>query len=261
MARVLVQGASRGIGLQFCRHILKAKPESVVIATCRNPDTASELLGLQSQYDRRLRIMSLDVTKEHDVKTVSELVGSQPGGLDLLINSAGMLHPSGKGETSLKDVTPEGLLATFQLNTIGPLMMARYFYPLLAIGGAAFGKQATEKKRKHNGVLVNMSAKVGSTTLNGLGGWYSYRLSKAALNMATKNLSIELGRGQKKIICLSLHPGTVDTDLSRPYHKGVPKEQLFSSEHSVNCLMNIIENATLEDSGKFFNWSGEAIQY
>jgi NAD(P)-dependent dehydrogenase (short-subunit alcohol dehydrogenase family) len=86
-------------------------------------------------------------------------------------------------------------------------------------------------------------------------------MSKAALNMATKNLSIELGRGQKKVICLSLHPGTVDTDILRPYHKNVPKEKRFSTEHSVNCLMKIIENATLEDSGKFFNWSGDVIQY
>ena len=86
----------------------------------------------------------------------------------------------------------------------------------------------------------------------GLGGWYSYRLSKAALNMSTKNLSLELGRGRRKVICISLHPGTVDTDLSRPYHQNVPN--LFSIEHSVNSMMAVIDSLTVEDTGKFFTY-------
>ena len=86
-------------------------------------------------------------------------------------------------------------------------------------------------------------------------------MSKAALNMATKNLSIELGRGKKKIICVSLHPGTVDTDLSRPYHKNVAAEKLFSTEYSVNCLMSIIENLTVEQSGNFFSWDGTQLPF
>ena len=91
-------------------------------------------------------------------------------------------------------------------------------------------------------------------SLTGLGGWYSYRMSKAALNMATKNLSIELGRGSRKVICVSLHPGTVNTDLSRPYHKNVPEGKLFSVEYSVDCLMTIINNLKAKDTGKFFVW-------
>ena len=86
----------------------------------------------------------------------------------------------------------------------------------------------------------------------GLGGWYSYRMSKAALNMVTKNTSIELGRGKKKVICVSLHPGTVDTALSRPYHKNV--KNLFSTEDSVKRLMNVIDSLALEDTGKFFTY-------
>ena len=95
----------------------------------------------------------------------------------------------------------------------------------------------------------------------GLGGWYSYRLSKAALNMTTKNLSLEFGRGRKKVICISLHPGTVDTDLSRPYHKNVPAANLFSAEHSVNLLMNIINGLTIKDTGKFMNWNGSELPF
>lgn len=79
--------------------------------------------------------------------------------------------------------------------------------------------------------------------------------------MATKNLSIELGRGKRKVLCLSLHPGTVDTDLSRPYHRNVPAGNLFSVEHSVDCMFKVIENAKYEDSGKFFNHDGSVIAF
>ena len=88
--------------------------------------------------------------------------------------------------------------------------------------------------------------------LSALGGWYSYRLSKAALNMATKNLSIELGRGKKKVTCIALHPGTVDTDLSRAYHKSVPK--LFSTEESVRMMLEVIDSLSIDDSGKLFTY-------
>ena len=79
--------------------------------------------------------------------------------------------------------------------------------------------------------------------------------------MANKNLSIELGRGKRKVVCLALHPGTVNTDLSRPYHKNVPKDQLFTAEYSVAALMDIIDGATYAKSGKFFSWNGSEIPF
>lgn len=93
----------------------------------------------------------------------------------------------------------------------------------------------------------------------GLGGWYSYRLSKAALNMSTRNLSLELGRGRRKVICISLHPGTVDTNLSRPYHKNVPN--LFSVEQSVDSMMTVINSLTVEDTGKFFTYDRTVLPF
>ena len=98
-------------------------------------------------------------------------------------------------------------------------------------------------------------------TVVGLGGWYSYRMSKAALNMATKNLSIELGRGSRKVICVALHPGTVDTDLSRPYHKGVPADKLFSTEYCVNKLIEIINQLQFIQSGKYYSWDGNELPF
>ncbi|XP_070540472.1 C-signal-like [Ptychodera flava] len=259
-SNALVQGASRGIGLQFCRTLLARN--AVVFATCRNPEQANELKGLQQQYGRNINILQLDVTKEGDIQNAAKYVEqNSEGKLDLLINCAGMLHTSGRGETSLRDVSHQALSTTFSTNAFGPVLMAKYFGAMMKKGSGSFGRQPAEKGKQHSSVLVNMSAKVGSITDNALGGWYSYRMSKAALNMATKNLSIELGRGRNKVICVSLHPGTVDTDLSRPYHKGVPKDKLFSTEYSVDCLMKIIDNLDSQQTGKYFSWDGQEMPF
>ncbi|XP_078589066.1 C-signal-like [Branchiostoma floridae x Branchiostoma japonicum] len=261
MPACLVQGASRGIGLQFCRHLLRGVPNSTVIATCRNPGGATELQTLQAEFPSTLHVVPLDVVDEGSIQRAASEVQQHHGrGVDLLINCAGILHPSGRGETSLRDVSSQGLSTTFSTNAIGPLLVAKYFSPLLQKGTGAFGQHGSNK-RTHAAVMANLSAKVGSTTDNGLGGWYSYRMSKCALNMATKNLSIELGRGKNKVICVSLHPGTVDTDLSRPYHKNVPNDKLLSTERSVQCLMDFVNGLTMQHTGKFFTWEGKEMPF
>ncbi|KAK7110019.1 C-signal-like [Littorina saxatilis] len=255
----LVQGASRGIGLGFCRALLAKSSNTSVIATCRNPTAASELQSLQQQHPQQLSVLQLDVTDSRQIEEASKVVGDKYGHVDLMINSAGMLHPTGRGETGLKDVSAEGLDITLRTNAVGPLVMAKHFAPLLQKGEGVIGVQSSDYKSFHASVLVNMSAKVGSITDNGLGGWYSYRLSKAALNMATKNLSLELGRGRRKVICISMHPGTVDTALSRPYHKNVPN--LFTVEDSVNQMMEVINSLTVDDSGKFLTYDRSELPF
>jgi len=230
-----------------------------VIATARKPHESTGLQELKAQYPANLTLLALDATNESQIEAAAKNVASSYGKVDLLINCAGMLHPSGRGETSLKAVSQEGLLSTLSTNTVGPVLMAKHFSPLMIKGQGLVGQQATDPKGRHTSVLVNMSAKVGSIGDNGLGGWYSYRLSKAALNMATKNLSVELGRGQRKVVCISLHPGTVDTDLSRPYHKGV--KTLFSIPQSVGYMMDVIDSLSLADTGKFYNYAKERIPY
>lgn len=257
----LIQGASRGLGLQFCRSLLSQKPALSIIATCRSPDNAQELqnLKLQPLAANRLHILKVDITQESQIQEASEYVEKEFGQLELLINCAGILHPSGRGETSLKDVNLQGLQETCATNAFGPLLVGKHFGKLLAKGQGSVGVQSADVKQQHAGVLVNISAKVGSITDNALGGWYSYRLSKTALNMATKNLSIELGRGKNKVICVSLHPGTVDTALSRPYHKNV--KNLFSTEQSVSKLLAVINSLTVDDTGKFFTYDKEPLPF
>ncbi|GFR69526.1 C-factor-like [Elysia marginata] len=253
-----VQGASRGIGAQYCRSLI-ARENFQVIASCRKPEASQELMELKKSYPDKLLILPLDVTKEDTIANAALQVDKLFGKLDLLVNAAAILHPSGRGETSLKTTSAEDMAKTFQTNTIGPLMVAKHFSKLLSKGDGLVGTQGSGESEKHSSVLVNMSAKVGSITDNGLGGWYSYRMSKAALNMATKNLSVELGRGQRRTVCISLHPGTVDTDLSRPYHKNV--KNLFSTEQSVGMMLKVIDSLCMSDSGKFFLYDRSVMPY
>jgi len=259
MAVALVQGASRGLGLQFTQ-ILASRPNvAKVIATSRTAENSANLAEIRHRYPDKIHLINVDVTDEEHIRNCVPIIKEQSGGkLDLLINCSAILHPSGKGETSLRDVSLEGLKKTFETNTIGPLLMAKYYSPLILKSKGSMGSQ-TDKK--HTGILVNVTARVSSISDNQLGGWYSYRLSKTALNQATKNLSIELGRGKSKVICVALHPGTVDTDLSRPYHKNVPAGKLFSAEKSANYLLSIIDNLSYEDTGKFINWDGTEIPF
>lgn len=111
----LIQGASRGLGLEFCRYILKSKIPSAVIATCRNPDRAVDLRALAEQHPGRMTILKLDVNREEDIGGVADRVKESFGRLDLIVNSSAMLHPSGKGETSLRDVSAQVTVSMFSV--------------------------------------------------------------------------------------------------------------------------------------------------
>jgi len=206
----LIQGASRGLGLQFCRHVLQSSPSAVVVATSRRPEASDGLQQLAVQHPGRLVSLAMDVSSEQSVQEAAQSLGErkklQGGGLSLLVNCTGILSPSGRGETSLAQVTEESFMHTMRVNCLGALLSIKHFGPLLVKGAS----------RDNTSKVVNLSARVGSVGDNRLGGWLSYRASKTALNMVTKNASLELRR--KNVCVVSMHPGTVDTDLSRPYH-------------------------------------------
>lgn len=190
MAVVYVQGASRGIGFEFVRHFLK-RPNTLVVASARTPDVPG-LSGISLQnlkkQNQNLDILQIDCTIEDNIVNASKHVEKQYGKLDLLVNSSGILHPSGKGETRLLDVQLDSLVDTFKVNSFVPVLMAKHFSALLQKGTGMIGSQEykDDNRLNHTGVIVNMSARVGSISDNKLGGWYSYRMSKAALNMANK---------------------------------------------------------------------------
>ncbi|MGD8606105.1 MAG: SDR family oxidoreductase [Myxococcales bacterium] len=239
----LIQGASRGLGLALTRAVLARTAHGQVFATCREPEQATELAALRAQYPGRLTVLALDVTREADVARAAELVRRDTDRLHLLLNVAGVLHGPGFGpEKKISQVDPDALHRMFSVNAFGPLLVAKHFHGLL--------------RHDERSVFASLSARIGSISDNRLGGWYAYRGSKAAQNMFTKTLSIELGRVAPRAIVVGLHPGTVDTDLSKPFQKGVPLEQLLPPARSADALLRVIDDLTEQDTGKVFDFRG-----
>ncbi|KAL2341603.1 hypothetical protein Fmac_009543 [Flemingia macrophylla] len=252
----MIQGASRGIGFEFVRQLLENDDKGHVIATCRNPSASTGLIHLKDKFRDRLRIMPLDLTVESSIEASALSIKETYGRLNLLINASGILsipdvlHP----ETTLNKVEKSSLMLAYETNAVGPILVIKHMWPLLKIGGG----HGTERSAA---VVASLSARVGSIGDNHLGGWHSYRASKAALNQLSKTVSVEFGRKKDPIVCILLHPGTVDTDLSKPFQKNVPPEKLFSKEFSVQKLLSIINNVNSHDNGKFFAWDGQEIPW
>ncbi|KAA8514781.1 hypothetical protein F0562_017960 [Nyssa sinensis] len=252
----MVQGASRGIGLEFVKQLLEKTEKGHVVATCRDPSQAAGLLDLKNKFAERLNIQQLDLTVESTIEASAKSIKERYGCLNLLINASGILSIPDilQPETTLSKVNKSSLMFAYEVNAVGPILVIKHMWPLLKVGGGI----GTERDVA---VVANLSARVGSIGDNSLGGWHSYRSSKAALNQLTKTVSVEFARKKDPIICLVLHPGTVDTDLSKPFQRNVAKGKLFTKEFSVQKLLGIINNAKSHDNGKFFAWDGQEIPW
>jgi len=236
----LIQGASRGLGLEIARQL--AAEGTRVFGTCRQPGTAGALQQVTAD------VVRLDLADESTIAAAAETVGSETDALDLVMNVSGLLHDGAlQPEKRLEDLESTALARLFQVNAIGPALVAKHMHRLL--------------KHDRRAVLANVSARVGSIEDNRLGGWYGYRASKAAQNMLTKTMAIELGRRAPNAIVLALHPGTVDTDLSKPFQRNVPEGKLFSVERAAGQLLAIVRDATEEDHGSFRAWDDSPIPW
>jgi NAD(P)-dependent dehydrogenase (short-subunit alcohol dehydrogenase family) len=190
------------------------------------------------------------VTDEASIARAATAVRAGVGRLHLLVNCSGVLHEARHQlapEKRLGDVTAAALAYSFAVNAAGPLLVARHFEPLLA--------------HPERAVFASISARIGSIGDNRLGGWYAYRAAKAAQNMFTRTLAVEWGRSRRNVICAALHPGTTDTDLSRPFQASVPAGKLFPVHRTVAQLLGVIDRLRPEDSGQFFGWDGERIPW
>ncbi|MBB5744545.1 SDR family NAD(P)-dependent oxidoreductase [Brevundimonas variabilis] len=186
----------------------------------------------------------LDLEDETTIAAAASNVAEGPP-VRLIFIATGVLHDGQEPERSYRAMTAEHLLRDYRINTVGPALVARHFAPLLP--------------REGRSVLAALSARVGSIGDNRLGGWHSYRASKAALNMILRNLSIELARTHREAIVAGLHPGTVDTALSVPFQKGVTPGKLFTPEHSATRMLEVLDSLTPADSGNVFAFDGVQI--
>ena len=186
----------------------------------------------------------MDLADESSVADWSRTVGE----LDWLINAAGILHTGNhRPEKSISELYPEFFIHNITVNALGSLVLARHLREKLDHGRLA--------------TFAVISARVGSIEDNRLGGWYSYRASKAALNMGLKTLALEWKRTLPNVSVIALHPGTTDTRLSAPFQRNVPKDKLFSADYTANRLIRILRRISPSDTGKFLSYSGELLPW
>jgi NAD(P)-dependent dehydrogenase (short-subunit alcohol dehydrogenase family) len=232
---VAIIGASGAIGSAFVEHYSNDQSVKNVYAFSRKK---------QSYGNKKVQSFELDIENQNSIQDAAEKV--KENRLNHIIVATGILHSENFGpEKSIKDINHDSMAKVISINTIGPSLVGRYFIPLLS--------------KDTGSVLAFLSARVGSISDNKLGGWYSYRASKTALNQIIKNFSIELKRTNPNAIVLALQPGTVDSKLSEPFKKNVAKGKLFSPNQSCTCLIEVIEKATISDSGNLLSYDGETI--
>ena len=224
----LVIGASGGIGAALLAHLQADLRFAQVLGLSRSSQPALDLLNEASIAQAAAHVAGL----------------GQP--LRLLIDATGLLHsPGQQPEKSWQQLDPVQMAQAFAVNAIGPALLMKHFLPLLP--------------RQGHAVFVTLSAKVGSIGDNKLGGWYSYRASKAALNQLVHTAAIELRRRQPQALCVALHPGTVATALSAPFAKtGL---QVQAPDHAAARLLGVIDGLQAADSGGFFNHDGSVLPW
>ena len=206
-----------------------------VTATCRRPSDLDDLAH------PALTVVRLDLEADESIASAAAAVDAPIG---VLINVSGLLHDGElQPEKQLGHNEAGSLHRLFQVNAIGPLLVAKHF----------------ERKLADDAVFASLSARVGSISDNRLGGWYGYRASKAAQNMFMKTLSVEWARRWPDRAVVSLHPGTVETDLSAPFRRHA--KTVFSVERAAEQLLRIVDGLTGADTGRFIAWDGSDIPY
>ncbi len=232
---IVIVGGNGGIGYAIVEECIRRYPNAHIFATYRKkkPEGLPEVTWFQ-----------LDVSQETEVQNFANHLSE----VDWVINCVGLLHTKEQGpEKSLDVISAQFFQQNIMTNTLPTLLLAKYFTPKL--------------KRSLSPKFATVSAKVGSISDNRLGGWYSYRASKAALNMILKTMSIEWQRSLKQGVVLALHPGTTDTNLSKPFQARVPESKLFTAERVARDLVNLIATATPAMSGTFLAYDGAVLDW
>lgn len=228
-------GSSGGIGSALCAALAERGVTTIYAGSRGGAEPAGA----------NITPFAFDLSDEASIAAAAEMMADTPP--DLVIVTSGVLTlADGTGpERSYRKLDPDAMQEMLLLNTVGPAIIAKHMLPLFP--------------RDRRAVFAALSARVGSIGDNRMGGWHSYRASKAALNMLLKNFAIELGRTHKHAVVAGLHPGTVDTALSEPFQGNVPDGKLFIPQHSAECLLAVLDGLGPQDSGGVFDWAGERV--
>ncbi len=233
---IVITGGSGGIGGAFVAR-LAARPNVRTISATYHRQRP-ELEHPKVSWQR------LDLSDEAAIQDWA----AHTGDIDWLINAAGILHTPAQGpEKTIRHLDPDFFLHSMSINALPSLLLAKHLHSRFRHGRPA--------------VFASVSARVGSIEDNRLGGWFSYRASKAALNMCLKTLAIEWRRTLPNVSVAALHPGTTDTPLSKPFQHNVPPEQLFAPTQSVDYLLKVLDGLEPGQSGQFLAFDGERLPW
>lgn len=236
-SNLVVIGVSGSIGCAVTKRLRYLYPDANIYVFSRSI-VADHLEGVVYGH--------IDYSDESTIEKAAKDVYEKLGAINLVFVATGILHTFEiKPEKALKELSADKFIELFKANTIFPALVAKHFIPKLA--------------KDTKSVFAAISARVGSISDNQLGGWYAYRASKAALNMFIKTASIETKRVNPSAIIVGLHPGTVDSHLSKPFQARVAEGKLFTSEYSASKLIEVLDGLKADDSGKCFAWDGKEI--
>ena len=261
----VVTGASRSMGLEFVKQLL-TRTKGKIVALILRPGSSPALdqaLGQLSRDDRaRVNVLPLDVTNEDQIVNVATELDETYGRVDGLFNVAGVLGDkttTAGPEMNLSQLDQSWLQHQFAVNAVGPMIITSKLAPLLK---TRKGKKYLRDTGSKESVVVNLSARVASMSDNTGGlAWYSYRMSKAALNQCVRTSSHELRR--QGTWTIALYPGMTDTDMSKPFQTKMMREKglVFPVDFTVSRLLDIVDAMEEENTGGFFDWSGQAIPF
>lgn len=241
----LILGATGGIGEAMVDEILYQHPLANIYRFARDIKKLKPIIPVGRNkiidYEWDLHKPALFEESLEQIKKSSNVAKLK---FDLVILATGFLHDeTHKPEKSYKQVSAANLIRSFEINAVGPIVMLQSLFLKIDL--------------KYSCKIGVLSARVGSISDNRMGGWHSYRASKAALNMLLKNLAIELSRNKSKITLVGLQPGTTDTELSKPFTKRIDVANLQTPKFTAQKLYNVLQNLTPNESGQLFDFNGE----
>ena len=243
--KTLIIGASSAIAQAIAIEHSAVSNSEVILVSRGFSDTS--LVTYQNLPNSRL--ISVEDYTEHAIElAIAQIQADSTLPITNVFVCNGILHSETiQPEKRLEDFDPESFNQVMSANALTPMLWLQKLVPVL-----------TGKVRCN---IIVFSARVGSISENELGGWYSYRASKAALNMMLKTASVELARRAKNIKVIVFHPGTTDTELSKPFQKNVPKGKLFTCEFVAQQLLKIINYTEVDGTASFLDWKGETINW
>ncbi|KAI1793351.1 NAD(P)-binding protein [Ganoderma leucocontextum] len=275
---ILISPATRGLSLALTRHYLRTTSLPIFTTFRPNPPNSSgsgpdgprtpesvreDILGPLRDIDpARLHLLPLDLTSEESIASAADALGralpqlpgpDAPSYIRTAFFTGGVLHP----ERQPADLALDHILETFRLNVVCHLLLIKHFSRFLPPASASTSAPSDPLTLAK---WVHVSARVGSISDNRIGGWYSYRASKAALNQVIRTFDLHLQAKKLHAMAVGVHPGTVKTDLSERFWRSVSAEKLFSPEYSAAKLAEVVDGLRADQRGKVWDWKGEEVE-